>query len=187
MPTFAYEAMNSSGQEVKDEVEATTRKRRSPRFAGRALSPPRSAKKPPRRRVKKKGRRRRRLTTLHPSGRCRSPSAGCRGSSSSTSPGSFPRSRTPACRFCAACRSWNSSNSPACSRPSSAALRTKLKAAEPSPTPWPNSPRLRQALRQHDQRRRGGRRAGYHRTWPSPPAKYLKLSNTRNRAKQRTG
>ena len=39
MPTFAYEAMNSSGQEVKDEIEAANSEEAIAKIRGKGLFP----------------------------------------------------------------------------------------------------------------------------------------------------
>jgi type IV pilus assembly protein PilC len=59
MATYAFEAMNSSGQEVKDEIEATTSEDAIAKIRAKGFFPPRSAKKPPKSGPEKGGRRHR--------------------------------------------------------------------------------------------------------------------------------
>ena len=91
MATFAYEAMNSSGQEVKDEIEATSlRRSHRQKIHGKGFFPTKvQGEKAGQKKVNKK----KEEGDSHPqqgSGRCRSRSAASPASSSSTSPASFP-------------------------------------------------------------------------------------------------
>jgi type IV pilus assembly protein PilC len=54
MPTYAYEAMNSSGQEVKDEVEASTKEDAIKQIRGRGFFPTTIREKAAKKRVAKK-------------------------------------------------------------------------------------------------------------------------------------
>src|SRR3954462_9863428 len=55
MATFAYEAMNSSGQEVKDEVEATSSEEAIAKIRGKGFFPTKVREKAAKKRVAKKG------------------------------------------------------------------------------------------------------------------------------------
>src|SRR5579862_6442916 len=55
MPTFTFEAMNSSGQEVKDEVEATTSEEAIAKIRGKGFFPTKVREKAAKKRVNKKG------------------------------------------------------------------------------------------------------------------------------------
>src|SRR5438874_5634961 len=54
MATFAYEAMNSSGQEVKDEIEATSSEEAIAKIRGKGLFPTKVREKAGKKRVGKK-------------------------------------------------------------------------------------------------------------------------------------
>ena len=68
MPTFQYEAMDHTGREVKDSIDAPPRRKRSSSFARRASSSPRSPRRPrrPSKRAsaKKGGRRKKKSFTI---------------------------------------------------------------------------------------------------------------------------
>src|SRR6185436_72656 len=55
MPVFAYEAMNASGQEVKDEVEATTSEEAISKIRARGQYPTKVRERAAKKRVAKKG------------------------------------------------------------------------------------------------------------------------------------
>src|SRR5438132_14413761 len=55
MATFAYEAMNSSGQEVKDEIEATTSEEAIAKIRGKGFFPTKVQEKAGKKKVAKKG------------------------------------------------------------------------------------------------------------------------------------
>jgi type IV pilus assembly protein PilC len=55
MPTFAYEAMNSSGQEVKDEIEAASKPDAIAKIRSRGFFPTKVSEKAAKKAVKKKG------------------------------------------------------------------------------------------------------------------------------------
>ena len=138
MPTFAYEAMNSSGQEVKDEIEAASQEEAIAKIRHNGPISDEDQGEAGQEERQEEGARQ----EIRPAReRCRSPSAGCRESSSSASPASFQPFRTPACPSCDLCRFSNSSKSRACSRRSSAASAMKSKAAERFPRRWPSIPR----------------------------------------------
>ena len=54
MPTFAYEAMNSSGQEVKDEIEATSSEEAIAKIRGKGFFPTKVREKAAKKKVSKK-------------------------------------------------------------------------------------------------------------------------------------
>ena len=96
MPTFQYEAMDHTGREVKDSIDAATQEeaqqliRQKGFFVTKIAEKAKEAKK---RASAKKG---------AGGGRRRSRSARSRPSSSARSPASSRPCRTPACRSCAA-------------------------------------------------------------------------------------
>ena len=98
MPTFQYEAMDNTGREVKDTIDASTQEeaqqliRQKGFFVTKISERSKAKKKGPA--GAKKGSARGR--------RSRSRSARSRPSSSARSPASSRRSRTPACRSCGA-------------------------------------------------------------------------------------
>ncbi len=55
MPTYAYEAMNSSGQEVREEIEATTSEEAIAKIRGKGYFPTKVREKAAKKRVNKKG------------------------------------------------------------------------------------------------------------------------------------
>ena len=55
MPLFAYEAMNSSGQEVKDEIEAASSEEAIAKIRGKGYFPTKVKEKAAKKQAKKKG------------------------------------------------------------------------------------------------------------------------------------
>src|SRR4051812_41848761 len=55
MPTYAYIAMNASGQEVKDEIEAATNEEAIAKIRGKGFYPPKIREKAGKKKVQKKG------------------------------------------------------------------------------------------------------------------------------------
>ena len=98
MATYAFEAMNSSGQEVKDEIEADSSEEAIAKIRAKGYFPTKVREKA----AKKKVARRRKTRAGAVGAEAEDAdlaSAACRASSSSPSPASSPRFRTPACRF----------------------------------------------------------------------------------------
>ena len=115
MPTFQYEAMDNTGLEVKDtidaasEQEAQSRIREKGFFVTKITEKGRAKKTKADGKTKGDGKTRRKRP---PRKRRPSRSAASAGRSCVRSLVSCRRCRTPACRSCAACVSWKASVSP---------------------------------------------------------------------------
>ena len=98
MPTFQYEAMDNTGREVKDTIDASTQEEAQQLIRQKGFFVTKISE---RSKAKKKGRPRPRRAAAR-GRRSRSRSARSRPSSSAPSPASSRRFRTPACRSCGA-------------------------------------------------------------------------------------
>ena len=129
MPTYVYQAMNSSGQEVKDEIDASTQDEAIAKIRNKGQFATKIKEKAAKKKVAKKGAASSRADPQDADlDRRRAAKATRR-----TSPASFPPFRTPACPSCDPCRSSNNSRSRACSRRSSVAWETRSKGAAAFP------------------------------------------------------
>ena len=141
MGVFAYEAMNSSGQEVKDEIEAATPEEAISKIRSKGYFPTKVREKAQKKLAKKKGAagdaaplQKKRKMPISIGGVPRK-------AVGQFHPAALHAAGRRVCRSCAACKFWKTSRNPDFSKRSSAAWRTKSKAVGRSPMPWPNSPR----------------------------------------------
>jgi hypothetical protein len=130
--------MNSSGQEVKDEVEAASSDEAIKKIRSKGFFPTKVKEKAAKKSVRKK---KEEETSLTPKRKMPLSIGGVPRKQLVSFTRQLSTLRTPACRFCDRYRFSNSSRSLACSRRSSAASRMRSKAAARSPTRWPTTPR----------------------------------------------
>ncbi len=102
MPTFQYEAMDHTGKEVKDTIDAATQEEAQQLIRQKGFFVTKISEKAAKAKNRQKAARPRRRGPAGGRRRSRSPSARSRPSSSAPSPGSSPPCRTPACRSSAA-------------------------------------------------------------------------------------
>ena len=99
MPTFQYEAMDNTGREVKDTIDASTQEEAQQLIRQKGFFVTKISE---RAKAKKKGPAGAKKGRVARARRSRSRSARSRPSSFARSPASSRRSRTPACRSCGA-------------------------------------------------------------------------------------
>ncbi len=137
MPTFQFEAMDSTGAEIKDVIEAATEEDaqatiRQMGYFVTKITVKKSRKKAERRGWQEEARlrvRRRRIEGPH-----------------RLHAAALDSARRRACRFCAACGFLPARPSPADSSTRSKTPATKSKPVRPSPKPWPRAPSASTAL-----------------------------------------
>ena len=150
MPTYQFEAMDATGQEIKDVIEAASRGRSPGDDPADGL-----LRHEDRRQEAEEGGRRQGQGRQESAA---SPSAASAARCSPPSPGSSPSCRTPACRFCAACEFSKQQCKPGRLKNCLIDVCDEIEGgATLSEAMAKCAQGLRPPLRQHDQGRRGGR------------------------------